>query len=268
MELIKIDDNNYDFSKMIIALGDFDGLHLAHKTLINKMQEEAKQKNLKTAILHFSIHPDYFLKKREFSGYLTLQNEKMALLNNVDYLVELEFTKEVSKMTKDNFYNNYLKKFHTLVMGYDFRFGDNGSGDSNYLKDVHKNVIVVPRIENKNGEKLSSELIRSAIKKGLIKDANQMLGYNYFLEGRVIHGDGLGKKIGFPTANINVSSDKFIPKEGVYLVKSIINDQTYYGLLNIGHNKNINYDEKLRFEIYYQGLDFSLYDKIKKSLGD
>ena len=259
MELIKlkkgVDINklSFDKSKVVATIGEFDGVHLAHQKLILKTTALAKEYNLKSAVITLYPHPDYVLNSREYEGYLTEPEEKAKIFAsyNIDYLIVLEFSVDLMNKTKEEFYNNYLSGFSCLVVGYDFKFGYKGLGDASYLKNKMGNdrVFVVEEVKFDSVNKISSNTIRAYLKEGKVEDANKLLGYPYSFYGKVEKGAGIGTALGYPTANVELRDEKFIPKCGVYSAKVIINSKSYTGILNIGANPSINTLTKPRLEV-------------------
>ena len=269
MELIRLkksDDINklsFEKSKVVATIGEFDGVHLAHQKLILKTKDLAKQKHLKSAVVTLYPHPDYVLNSREYEGYLTEFEEKVKIFEsyNIDYLIVLEFSIDLMNKTKEEFYDNYLSSFSCLVVGYDFRFGYKGLGDASYLKDKmgKDRVFVVEEVKFDSVNKISSNMIRAFLKEGKVEDANKLLGYPYSFYGKVEKGSRIGSAIGWPTANVELSSEKFTPKCGVYSAKVIINDESYNGILNIGTNPSINTLTKPRLEVHIFDFNEDIY---------
>lgn len=263
MELIKIDLENKTIPSNIIAcIGEFDGIHIAHKELIKKVLEIGKKKNLKTGIITFDPHPDYILNKKKLEKYITPVDEKIKIIEKnyeIDYLIIIHFTKELSEMSKDDFYNLYLKDLNTLVIGYDFRFGKNGEGDYQYLKSKKDNIFVFNQICFEN-QKVGTSMIIELLKEGDMKLVSKLLGRNYSISGVVSKGSQIGKKIGFPTANINLSDKYYSLKKGVYVCKVLIENQYYLGICNFGNNPSFNEIEKPRVEVHIFDFNDDIYD--------
>lgn len=273
MELIKLKNNNLtqlniDLSKIVATIGEFDGVHLAHQKLILKTISIAQERKLKSALITFDPHPDYVIKSRRYEGYLSKLEEKATILENysIDYLIVISFTKELMNSSKDEFFNNYLSKFNYLVVGYDFKFGYQGSGDAKYLSDKlgSNSLCIVDEVKYDGIHKISSNAIRTYLKEGRIEDANKLLGYPYWFYGKVTKGKGIGTTLGFPTANVVIDDEKFIPKCGVYRSFVIYNNLKYKGILNIGYNPSINPLTKPRLEVHILDFNENIYGRFIK----
>ncbi len=266
MELIEFDKyvNTYNYNKIASCIGEFDGVHLAHQALIDKTISYAKANNLHSAIICFEPHP-YLIFNPDTSNYLlTDLEEKSIFINNlcVDYLIVIKFNKEVSNLSPKVFINDYLNKLNIqkLFMGYDFSFGKDALGTK---EDITNNSNIQVEVLDKiyyNESKLSSSLIRKFLVNGDILKANSCLGRPFMLKGNVIHGFGIGKSLGFPTANLDIDKVFVLPKEGVYAVDCIIEGIKYRGILNIGFNPTFNRDSKT-VEVFIINLNKNIYDK-------
>ena len=267
---IKHINKQFDIREDIIAtIGEFDGMHLAHQKLIEKCISLSKEYKCKSALICFYPHPDYVLKKRENKGYLNTLDEKIEIIKayNFDYLYIMEFTEDLLKESKEEFYDHYLSKLKGLVIGYDFRFAYHGSGDKDYLKDKFKDkifaVIDQQSFIEEDGklEKISSNSIRKYLDDGKIEKANELLSYHYSFKGRVEKGKGIGRKMGYPTANVDIDDEKYIPKLGVYACLIAIDDKKYQGICNLGVNPSIDNLNKARLEVNIFDFDDDIYDK-------
>ncbi|PIF05001.1 MAG: riboflavin biosynthesis protein RibF [Draconibacterium sp.] len=241
---------DFKVHKPIVTIGTFDGVHLGHREVILHLQEIARKYGGETVIFTFYTHPRLITAPDETNlRLLTTLPEKTALFERygIDHLVVYPFDKTFSELSYSEFVKNILvekMKTHCLVVGYDHKFGKNREGDYEYLKKCaakHQFQIEkldVLTIENEN---VSSTRIRRALENGRIKKANKYLGYRFSLSGKVVIGRQLGRKIGFPTANIEASDKhKIIPGYGVYAVKVLIDDAEYNGMLNIGTRPTFN----------------------------
>ena len=249
---MKLHDGLVDFNakKPVVTIGTFDGVHMGHKQVILRLQEIAKKYGGETVIFTFHTHPRLVTAPNESNlRLLTTLEEKIKLFDHygIDHLVIYPFDKSFSELSYSKFVEEILvKQMHThcLVVGYDHRFGKNREGDFEYLQKcastfnfkVEKlDVLTIAK------ESVSSTKIRQALQNGEIEKANRYLGYEFTLHGSVVDGKHLGRKLGFPTANI-VASDKhkIIPGYGVYAVKVSINNKEYGGMLNIGTRPTFN----------------------------
>lgn len=253
----EINDNR----NSILTLGMFDGVHKGHQKIISRLNKIAAQKNGQSTLLSFSPHPRLVLQKDSDLKLLTLQEEKIAKLEQfgLENLVIHPFDIDFSRKTSLQFVRDYLVNtmgLHTLVIGHDHHFGRNREGNfeqlSEYAALYHFELLQLEAILG-NEQPISSTKIRNALLSGDLAYAHQTLGYHYTLCGKVIHGDGIGKTIGSPTANLQVHPLKLIPKNGVYAVKTKIEQQTYWGLMNIGTRPTLA-DNQKRIEVYL--IDF------------
>jgi len=258
-------------SKSAIAtIGTFDGIHIGHQKILNSLARFAKENSLKSVVITFDPHPRKVINKKnsiELINTIEEKKEKIKTLG-IDYLIVQKFDEKFSE-TEANKFVEILKNninIKKLIVGYDHRFGKNRNGDINdlkkYGKELNFEVIEIDALEIEEVN-ISSTKIRSAIKDGNIRQANSYLGYNFFLVGEVVKGHSRGKELGFPTANLKIDEDKIIPKNGVYLVKSKIDHQDIYGMMNIGYNPTFNNKSK-KIETHFFNLNKNLYGKIIK----
>jgi len=225
----------------VLALGNFDGIHLGHQKILTKIQEIAKKSNKRTAIMSFEPHPYRFFNKTKNFNILSLQDKITLLKNNhIDYLYLVKFNKNFANITAAEFIKQILIEKLTishLVIGYDFIFGKNRSGNADYLKTASKNHhIPFTQISSHitaNGEIYSSTQIRKALTVGNIENASRMLGRNYFIKNRVIEGKKIARNLGYPTANLKLNN-LCLAKFGVYIVKVHIENNIFNGIANIG----------------------------------
>ena len=258
-------------SKSAIAtIGTFDGIHIGHQKILNSLARFAKENSLKSVVITFDPHPRKVINKKnsiELINTIEEKKEKIKTLG-IDYLIVQKFDEKFSE-TEANKFVEILKNninIEKLIVGYDHRFGKNRNADINdlkkYGKELNFEVIEIDALEIEEVN-ISSTKIRSAIKEGNIRLANSYLGYNFFLSGEVVKGHSRGKELGFPTANLKIDEDKIIPKNGVYLVKSKIDHQDIYGMMNIGYNPTFNNKSK-KIETHFFNINKNLYGKIIK----
>lgn len=254
----------------ITTIGTFDGIHIGHQKILNSLVRFAKENSLKSVVITFDPHPRKIINKInsiELINTIEEKKEKLKTLG-IDYLIIQKFDEKFSE-TEANKFVEILKNninIEKLIVGYDHRFGKNRNADINdlkkYGKELNFEVIEIDALEIEEVN-ISSTKIRSAIKDGNIRLANSYLGYNFFLGGEVVKGHSRGKELGFPTANLKIDEDKIIPKNGVYLVKSKIDHQDVYGMMNIGYNPTFNNKSK-KIETHFFNLNKNLYGKIIK----
>jgi len=237
------------FKNAIVSQGTFDGVHLAHKKIIERLQQIASIKDGETVLITFEPHPRMVLFPEDHGlQLLSTLNEKIHLLEKagVDHLIILPFTKEFSRQSSEQFIRKILVnkiKTNTLVIGYDHRFGKNREGSFEHLNESSSlygfEVEEIPE-QDIDEVAVSSTKIRNALLNNDIQTAQKYLGNNYSLEGNVVKGKQLGRTIGYPTANIAIENTfKLIPQDGVYAVWVWYNKAKFGGMLNIGNNPTI-----------------------------
>lgn len=256
--------------KTIITLGTFDGVHLGHQAILKKMVTAKENGTYESLVLTFYPHPRMVLNQEGALHLLNTIEEKTILLEKfgIDHLIVHPFDENFSKLSAEAFVKNILVdqlNIHKIIIGYDHRFGVNRTADINDLIHFGKQFnfeVAQINAEEINEITVSSTKIRTALLDGAIELANQYLGYDYFFSGKVIKGKQLGRTIGFPTANIVLlESYKLIPKNGVYVVYSTINNNRMYGMMNIGYNPTVGENNKT-IEVHFFDLNEDLYDKI------
>ena len=255
MELIKLDLNNiYMPNNLVACIGVFDGVHCGHSKVINKVIEVAKEKQLKSALITFDPHPDFVLNKISKEQYITPLEDRIKLLNTsfeLDYLIIIHFTKQLSMITYDCFYDLFLKQIKIIVVGEGFRFGNKNYGTVTDLIKLHNNnVISVDHTYYSNiKEKVSSQDILALLEEGKVSEVLD-LGVTYKVSGIVSAGAQIGTKIGYPTANIDITDKYCLIKNGVYSVVAIVKNQRFLGIANYGYNPSFNRVEKPRLEVH------------------
>ena len=250
-----------------VALGSFDGLHIGHLSLINKVKELAKDNEGKSMVFTFKNHPRTVIMAENNLDLLMTNREKIDILlnENVDILALKTFDKEVMKMDPEEFIkwlcNDY--SIRGIVVGFNFRFGYKNLGDIdllNELKEKYNYELYVMEPYIYEGDVVSSTRIRKEILNGNVAIANKMLSRPYTINGNVVHGKKRGRQIGFPTANINLTADKLIPKVGVYYTNVEVNGKIYKGITSIGNNPTVN-GKELTIETYILDFDKYIYDE-------
>ena len=263
---------DYDqIKESIVTIGTFDGVHLGHQKIINKLIGIANEERLQALVLTFFPHPRTIVQEDASIKLINTIDEKAGLMKSygVDHLVVKEFTKEFSRLTALEYVRDVLvNKLHVkhIIVGYDHHFGRNRTANINDLKEygAFYGFKVTEIDAHEVGDvAVSSTKIRAALTKGDIITANHFLGYNFMLTGLVVKGQGLGKTIQFPTANLKIEeSYKLIPKKGVYLVQSVIDAQLVYGMLNIGTNPTVSDADKISVEVFFFDFDQSIYGQV------
>ncbi|CAM1372065.1 Riboflavin biosynthesis protein [Tenacibaculum litoreum] len=262
----------FDFTpsqKTMVTIGTFDGVHIGHQEIIEKLVSEAKASNKKSVLLTFFPHPRMVLQKDVSIKLINTIDERAQHLEKLglDYLIIHPFSREFSRLTALDFVRDILVNqlnISKLIIGYDHHFGKNREGNIEQLTEYsHLYDFTVEEIPAQDIDEVSvsSTKIRKALANGHLKTANNYLGYNFSLTGKVVNGKQLGGKIGFPTANIDIPEDyKLIPKTGVYIVKSIIDNTTIYGMMNIGNRPTVD-GEHQTIEVHYFNFNQNLYGK-------
>ncbi|WP_396217066.1 bifunctional riboflavin kinase/FAD synthetase [Flavobacterium sp.] len=249
--------------KTIVTLGTFDGVHLGHNVILDKICNTAKQENLESVLLTFFPHPRLIVSNDSEIKMLNTMAEKAKLLKQkgIQNFIIHPFDKLFSELSPREFVAQILVKqlnIQKIIIGYDHKFGKNRAADFNDLIAFGKEFgFEVEEISAKQVDEVavSSTKIRNSLLEGNISLANDYLGYSYMLSGIVVKGNQLGRTIGFPTANIEVSENyKLIPKNGVYIVSAIVNNQTIFGMMNIGIKPTLG-DNVPTIEVHL--LDFS-----------
>jgi riboflavin kinase/FMN adenylyltransferase len=249
--------------KTIVTLGTFDGVHLGHNVILDKICNTAKQENLESVLLTFFPHPRLIVSNDSEIKMLNTMAEKAKLLKQkgIQNFIIHPFDKLFSELSPREFVAQILVKqlnIQKIIIGYDHKFGKNRAADFNDLIAFGKEFgFEVEEISAKQVDEVavSSTKIRNSLLEGNISLANAYLGYSYMLSGIVGKGNQLGRTIGFPTANIEVSENyKLIPKNGVYIVTALVNNQTIFGMMNIGVKPTLG-DNSPSIEVHL--LDFS-----------
>lgn len=255
--------------KLVLTIGMFDGVHKGHQSIIEKLNALAKQINGHSALLTFTPHPRQVLQPDSDFRLLSTLPEKISLLQQygLDYLIIHPFTYDFSRTSGLDFVRNELVNklnIHTLVIGYDHHFGRNRSGDFSQLEEFSEvydfKVLQLPAIMEAE-KPISSTKVRNAIEEGNIEYATEALNHPYTLLGRVVHGDKIGRTLGFPTINLRInSSEKLLPKDGVYGVRLMVKNAEYNGLMNIGIRPTLE-GKNRRIEIYITDFEGNLYNE-------
>jgi riboflavin kinase/FMN adenylyltransferase len=269
---LKIFHSIQDFTttkKTILTLGTFDGVHFGHKKILERVLQNTEIDKYESVVLTFFPHPRMVLQEQSNIKLLNTLSEKINLLEKtgIQNLVIHPFDETFSRLTAAEFVSTVLVDqlhIHKIIIGHDHRFGRNRTANINDLIDFGKQYgfeVEQISVQEINEISVSSTKIRKALSEGNMNLANKYLEYNYFLTGTVFRGQQLGRTIGFPTANLKIKEDyKLIPKNGVYIVKSIINQESVFGIMNIGFNPTVA-GENLSIEIHYFNFNSDLYDQ-------
>ncbi|MEQ9425721.1 MAG: bifunctional riboflavin kinase/FAD synthetase [Cyclobacteriaceae bacterium] len=270
---MRIIENLKDFPKdqySVVTSGTFDGVHFGHQEILHRVVQTAKDHNGLSSVLTFWPHPRFVLSKDSTDlKLLTTFQEKAQLIEKagIDFIVKIPFTKEFSKYSSSRFIEEILVEglnLNKLVIGYDHRFGRNREGSFEYLKENSSQLgFEVEEIPEQDIDDIavSSTKIREALLAGDIKTGNEYLGRSYSIKGTIIEGEKIGRKIGYPTANIHVDeSYKLIPGDGIYAVRSTIEESAYDGMLYIGPRPTLNGQHR-SIEVNLFDFDRDIYGK-------
>ena len=270
MKIYKSIDEYNESKNSVVTIGTFDGIHKGHQKIFNKLITASKQSDLSSVVLTFFPHPRVILNKYNDIKMIDTLDEKIDHLEKIgiDHLVIHPFDKKFSLLSADQFIKEYLVeklKLKHIIIGYDHRFGKGREASVTDLKEYSREFnFVVDEIDAQEIEKIaiSSTKIRNSINEGDLKTTKIYLGRFFSLTGKVVKGDGLGKQIDYPTANISIEEDyKIIPKDGVYYIKTTIDNNLYNGMMNIGHRPTIGTKEK-SIEVNLFNFDRDIYDRV------
>ena len=267
-------------NKTIISVGAFDGLHLAHNQILKSLLKNSKQKKTQNILFTFKEPPKNLFSKKK-KKIITTIDEKTQILNSkkIDNVFFQDFNNEFANLSAELFIKNILiEKLNlgTLIVGDDHKFGKNQQGNNNNITQLCKKYdfeIIKINTFFVNNIRVSSTNIRNALAEGDIKIANSLLGYEYSMTGKVISGNKIGRRIGFPTANLQIETEKLIPKEGVYVVLAEINNKKIPAMCNIGNRPTMNLSKEkvieihiinFKKDIYNQEIKIHFLDKIRQ----
>lgn len=252
----------------VLTIGTFDGLHIGHQKILNRLFAIAKAENLNSVVLTFFPHPRMILQKESDIKLIHTIEERIAILekSGLENLIIHPFSKEFSRLTATEFVRDilvYQLNIQHIIIGYDHRFGRNRTANIEDLKEfgeLYGFTVEEISAQDINEVAVSSTKIRRAIQGGDLMTANSYLGSPFELNGTITKGKGIGKKIDFPTANIKIAEAyKILPKNGVYIASATINGVEYSGMMNIGNNPTVN-GETHSIEIHLFNFDQDVYD--------
>ena len=250
----------------VVSIGMFDGVHLGHASVINRVIAIAKEKNIKSIIITFSNSPVSYFSKDNIDLQITTSKEKIELFRKtqLDYLFVIEFNDYIANLIPSTFMNDILIslfKVSYMVFGYDNHFGKNREGTFKYITENFKNIKAELIIASKKDRiTISSTRIKEEIVNGYIINANKLLGHPYNISGKVVKGMQLGRKLGFPTANITYdNNEKILPKNGVYYTVTIIKEKKYISITNIGIKPSVQESNCISIETHILDFNQSIY---------
>tara|TARA_R100000935_G_scaffold13736_5_gene27608 strand:+ start:34482 stop:35423 length:942 start_codon:yes stop_codon:yes gene_type:complete len=253
----------------VITIGTFDGVHIGHKAILKKLVTSAEKEGLESVLLTFFPHPRMVLQKDAEIKLLNTLSEKKALLEKtgLDHLVIHPFTKQFSRMTAVEYVRDLLvNKLHAkkIIIGYDHRFGRNRTANIVDLKEMGTTYgfdVEEISVQELDDVAVSSTKIRTALQEGDVETANNYLGYPYMITGTVVKGKGIGTTWNYPTANLQPSETyKLIPKNGVYITQTEINNTLKYGITSIGTNPTVGGTSRT-IETFFLDTQANLYDQ-------
>lgn len=272
MEVIQYRNDFKIETPTVVTIGAFDGVHLGHQEILKNLVKTAQSEAKKSVVVTFFPHPRMVLEKNTAIKLLNTLDEKINLFKTlgIDYLYVIPFDSTFANLSASDFISEILiKQLNTniLYIGYDHLFGRNREGNFTFLKEKSEvfnfKVIEIDALSIQE-VKISSTKIRKALTDGDISKATKYLNYLYFISGTVVKGKNIGEKIGFPTANIKVQeSYKLIPKNGVYVVKSVIDGTTVYGMMNIGNRPTVN-GKNQTIEVHFFNFNQYIYGNVIK----
>ena len=269
---MKIFHSIHDFEsdkKTILTLGTFDGVHIGHAAILKKLIQNTQNGEFESTVLTFFPHPRMVLQGKTDLKLLNTIDEKIGLFEKIgiENLIIHPFDEVFSQLTAEEFVKTILVDqlhIHKIIIGYDHRFGKNRTANFEDLEAFGKLYgFEVEQISAQeiNAISISSTKIRTALEEGEIHLANDYLGYDYVFSGTVVKGKQLGRTIGFPTANIQLSEDyKLLPKNGVYIVQALIEEKAVFGMMNIGFNPTVEGKEKT-IEVHLFDFESTIYDQ-------
>lgn len=251
----------------VVTIGNFDGIHIGHKKLITTTKKYAIEEGLKSVVITFSPHPLEIIKNTSPFFYIFSEEEKDIEMKkeHIDYFIKYPFTKEFANIEPQDFVDMLIENLNCkiLIVGEDYCFGKNRAGNVDILKKIgEEKGIKVIKIANIiiDGERVSSSIIRDCLLNRNIKKANLLLNKPYYVFGKVVEGNRLGRTIGFPTANIIPPKNKLLPPDGVYITKTRYGNKVYDSITNIGKNPTVNNVDRT-IETYIFDFNENIYNK-------
>ena len=254
--------------RITACIGYFDGLHKGHQELIDQVIKLAKATDTIPALITFDPDPWCVIHKMRHIPHITPMRHRLEIGSSlgIEKWIVLDFDDDMARLSYEQFHDLVLAPLNidTLVCGFDFHYGYRGKGSVDTLFDQSKFQVRVIREISAQNEKISSTRIEHAIENGNMEDAAFMMGRPYELRGIVKSGNRIGRKYGFPTANLALDADYVLPKIGVYIGSVYVNDQWWMSIINVGHNPSFNYQHNTSIEAFILDFDAMIYDKSVK----
>ncbi|MDR2854257.1 MAG: riboflavin biosynthesis protein RibF [Prevotellaceae bacterium] len=270
MQLIDFYHNTTPLPNTVATIGFFDGVHCGHRFLFDNFKNIATEKNLKTLVVTFREHPSKVLQLSTEKKLLTTFVEKMELLGKagIDFCLVIDFSEAIANLSAADFIQLLHQQFavNTLLVGYDNRFGhsrlERFEDYRNIGAQIGVEVLNADAFILGKGLEISSSKIRHLLQNGNVETANQLLGYRYSFDGKVVHGDELGRQIGFPTANLQlVDAEKILPLQGSFAVQVQVDGQARRGMMNIGYKPTVKQGLAKTIEVNIFDFDADIYDQ-------
>jgi riboflavin kinase/FMN adenylyltransferase len=260
MKVYRDIDHLPSFRNAVLTIGTFDGVHKGHQQIIHAMRSMAKEADGETIIITFNPHPRKIVRPETSLEMINTLDEKIHLIerHGIDHLVIVPFTEAFAQQDAHDYIHNFLvERFHpkTIIIGYDHHFGKNRTGNFDLLAklaDTYRYQLLELPKHVIDQIAISSTEIRNALWKSDVDTANKLLGYDFFFSGTVVHGDALGRKLGYPTANLVYNdADKIHMGQGVFAVQVRVKDKLFNGMLSIGSRPTVNgFDERIEVNIF------------------
>ena len=267
-----IENIDFPINSSVLTIGTFDGLHRGHQYLVSELSSLSRKMRSSSVLVTFTPNPYIVLNNIKPENYHIINREKKYnIIQNlgIDILLEINFNESIASMKAYDFLKKFIIDPFTptdIMIGYDHHFGHKREGNVDFLKQYQSKFdykLHVAKPFAVEGKTASSSMIRKLISDGDIAEANKYFGRNYSVAGLIASGEGVGRKISFPTANISLSSIKqLVPGEGVYLIKGNVDNCSYYGMCNIGYNPTLSNAKEKAFEVHLFNYNkYDLYDK-------
>ena len=260
-----------EFRKAVLTIGTFDGVHKGHRAILQEVVNHAKSVKGESVLLTFEPHPRKLLFPDQPLGIITPLHQKLQLITDagIQHVVVVPFTREFANLSAQEYIENFMVGVfhpHSIIIGYDHRFGHDRKGDIQLLEKMEQDygyeLIEIPE-QLIDDAAVSSTKIRNAITEGKMEEATHMLGRNYSFSGRVMHGNKLGRTLGYPTANLKPEEkEQIIPALGIYAIQATYKGSQYNGMMSIGYNPTVTDKKELRIEANLFDFDKEIYGEI------